>query len=73
MSAALRIAIAYPLTEAEAATYLAITGREDIAAEAGRAHALGFHHDAIRDALLHGEATTAEGIAHWIWAHRRRA
>lgn len=70
-SAARRIASAYPLTEQEAAAYLTITGRVDLATEAGRAHSLGFHHPDIKDALLYGEATTAEGIAHWIRSQRR--
>lgn len=69
--AARDIAAAYPLTEEEAAAYLTIAGRADIATEAGKAHALGFHHADVRDALRYSEATTAEGIAHWI-RHRRR-
>lgn len=71
-AAARRIATAYPLTELEASVYLAITGREDIATEAGKAHGLGYHHPDVRDALLYSEATTVEGIAHWIRVQRGR-
>ena len=69
---ALRIATAYPLTEVEAAAYLTITGSVDIATEAGKARGMGFEHADVQDALLYSEATTAEGIAHWV-RNRRRA
>lgn len=66
-----RIATAYPLTVREAFHYVVITQREDIATEAGKARGDGWPHRPVQDALLYSEATTAEGIAHWI-RHRSR-